>query len=161
VNSSNISISLVAVSSVVASSATGVALFYQVRLKRVRVTDTSGAEIFLEWISNNSGAITAPNSNLTAIGNSSFPSSIDSRPPADSTASMWQGSSNTVGLFNLKCAANTSYVDIWFDAAIGSGTGVITTAVANSQPVGIYYGSLDSSRASAANYKSVALDALP
>ncbi len=104
-------------------------LFSAVRVKRVRVTDVSGAPIHLTWLASTFGK----DRKHTAEGNAGFPSIIDSKPPVESASSFWYSLNTGGNLFSLSYAANTTVVDVWLSATMSlasmGGSVTMTNAV--------------------------------
>lgn len=122
------------------TSTTAGALIAGIRIKKVRIWDISGLNIFLEWISS-----TAPNQNIEALGNTTFPSMIESRPPKNSNASFWQSwnvPSTALGMFQIRGNNGTSFLDLMVDFCMVSGGIPSSVTLSGAKAPGIYYYSL-------------------
>jgi hypothetical protein len=131
-------------SAATATNTTFVKLIQAFKVERVRIIDTAGSNVFLEWTAKN-----GPNKNTESIGNSTFPSKIDQRPPSNSNCAFWQTSiTDADGIFTLRGASSTTFVDVWLAIVLDSGSGTTGTAQASFGAAGVYYGPLDGPQAS-------------
>jgi len=118
--------------------------FYQmanaVRIKRIRAWCQPASSLFTPItltiqfaVSNNSTGVSGVTKRFTDTSMSTEPAFLDVRPPAGSSAALWQSSTGTNNCFSIYCPINT-LVDITYDmvlrddgsavAAASSGLGV-------------------------------------
>lgn len=92
------------------------------------MVDTTGGEILLTWAGAAIGSGVSSDVTLTAAGNAQFPSVIDAKPPKLSGAAFWIGGVSSNLVMTVSGAANTTWVDLWAEATIGSLTRQFTTS---------------------------------
>jgi len=109
------------------------------------MVDTAGGSIAISWGGGQSG-ITS-DITKTATGNAQYPSVIDMVPPPQSAASFWIGASGSGIVFSLNGNSNTTNVDLWFVALIGSSSRTITIS-STATAATVYYLPLDGPGAS-------------
>ncbi len=125
-------------------SGTGAASLYDVcKINRIRIVDTAGGLINIQWYAQASGTV-GTGMTREAVGNAIYPSIIDMTPPPGSQAALNLGNVSGTNVMAINGQSSSTYVDLWITVFLDGGGTTLSTTSTMSAP-GLYYNALDGS----------------